>query len=409
MKIQKTLLVIYLFMFCINSKAQYLEYLGKITTPDESYGVDVKGNYLYIATHVDDFRIYDISDINSPLLIYHVQSGVNSYSVTVHNNYAYLSRNANLRIFNVANPDSIFLCKELNTTFAYSSFVNDEYIFVGYYDGIDIYSNTNPASPQFLGNINVGYIRDIAVKDTIACLANLYANLDIVGFSNPHNPTLLSEFPSVGSNEAVFIRDSLLFVGEDQGGEVKILNISDPTNPVEISNILTSGNARDLCVKGNYIYLADKFAGLRVIDISDINNPYELTSYVTQGYANSVAVQDSLIFVAFASGGTVILKSSLLTAVNETSRKDFSFRLQQNYPNPFNPTTTISWQLPVGGLQTLKVYDMLGREVATLVNGYKLAGKHEIKFNASDLPSGIYLYRLKAGNYFQTKKMILMK
>ncbi len=414
MKIQKILLLLFLFVFFMNTKAQYLEYLGKISTPDESYGVAVKGNYLYLATHVDDFRVYDISDISSPLLIYHVQSGVNSKSITVYNNYAYLSRNANLRIFNVSNPDSIYLCKELNTLDAFSSYVNDEYIFIGYYDGIDIYSNTNPASPQFLGNINVGYIREIAVKDTIACLANLYDNLDIVSFSDPQNPSLLSELPSEGSNEAVCIKDSLLFVGEDHGGEVKIVNIADPTNPKEISNILTSGNARDICVKGNYLYLADKSAGLRIIDISDINNPFELTSYVTQGYANSVAVQDSLIFVAFGPGGTVILKSDFpTTRVNEIKQDNLSFKLHQNYPNPFNPTTTISWQSPVGSWQSLKVYDVLGREVATLVDGYKPAGKYKINFDGSKLSTGVYFYVLRAGHdgskYVKEGKMLLLK
>ena len=85
------------------------------------------------------------------------------------------------------------------------------------------------------------------------------------------------------------------------------------------------------------------------------------------------------------------------------------YELKQNYPNPFNPATTISWQAPVSGWQTLKVYDILGKEVATIVNEYRQAGKYETKFNASNIPSGIYFYRLKAGNFVQTKKMILLK
>lgn len=82
------------------------------------------------------------------------------------------------------------------------------------------------------------------------------------------------------------------------------------------------------------------------------------------------------------------------------------FLLQQNYPNPFNPSTKISWQSPVSGWQTLKVYDVLGNEVATLVNEYKSAGSYEIEFNPS---SSVYFYRLKAGDYVETKKMILLK
>ena len=104
--------------------------------------------------------------------------------------------------------------------------------------------------------------------------------------------------------------------------------------------------------------------------------------------------------------------------VSEESTLDFnSFKLYQNYPNPFNPSTKISWQSPVSGWQTLKVYDVLGNEVATLVDEYKSAGSYEVEFSAKggqavgnkQLASGIYYYQLKAGSLIQTKKMILLR
>lgn len=87
----------------------------------------------------------------------------------------------------------------------------------------------------------------------------------------------------------------------------------------------------------------------------------------------------------------------------------FTYDLSQNYPNPFNPSTTISWQLKNDGLVTIKIYDQLGKEVATLVNEEKAAGSYEIEFNASELASGVYYYRINAGTFVDTKKMILMK
>ena len=86
-----------------------------------------------------------------------------------------------------------------------------------------------------------------------------------------------------------------------------------------------------------------------------------------------------------------------------------NFMLSQNFPNPFNPTTTISFAIPSSAFTSLKVYDILGNEVATLVNEEKPAGDYEITFNASTLTSGVYLYRLSAGNFTEIKKMILMK
>lgn len=86
-----------------------------------------------------------------------------------------------------------------------------------------------------------------------------------------------------------------------------------------------------------------------------------------------------------------------------------SYELLQNYPNPFNPVTIISWQSPVDSWQTLKVYDILGNEVALLVDEHKTAGRYEVNFNAAGLASGVYVYRLTAGNYTETKKMVLLR
>jgi hypothetical protein len=85
------------------------------------------------------------------------------------------------------------------------------------------------------------------------------------------------------------------------------------------------------------------------------------------------------------------------------------FVLAQNYPNPFNPGTTIKYQLPASSKVTLKVYDVLGNEVIALLNEEKEAGTYEFIFNASNYSSGVYLYRLEAGSFVETKKMVLMK
>lgn len=101
--------------------------------------------------------------------------------------------------------------------------------------------------------------------------------------------------------------------------------------------------------------------------------------------------------------------NSPLSVDDELNGVEKYFQLYQNYPNPFNPTTKISWQSPVGSHQTLKVYDILGNEIVTLVDEYKPAGNYEAEFDASGLPSGVYFYQIKAGNFIESKKMILLK
>lgn len=113
---------------------------------------------------------------------------------------------------------------------------------------------------------------------------------------------------------------------------------------------------------------------------------------------------------AFTIPGLQTKLTDEITAVAENENSiPTTFSLDQNYPNPFNPSTKISWQSPVSGHQTLKVYDVIGNEVATLVDDFRSAGRYEVTFDASGLSSGIYFYKLQAGNFVETRKMILLK
>ncbi|RKZ00371.1 MAG: hypothetical protein DRQ13_00555 [Ignavibacteriae bacterium] len=86
-----------------------------------------------------------------------------------------------------------------------------------------------------------------------------------------------------------------------------------------------------------------------------------------------------------------------------------SYELEQNYPNPFNPSTQINYNITEGGLVNIKVYNILGIEVAALVNEYKPAGSYQVTFNGNDLSSGVYIYSLSVNNFIKTRKMILEK
>ena len=123
--------------------------------------------------------------------------------------------------------------------------------------------------------------------------------------------------------------------------------------------------------------------------------------------------------IAVGQGGYILKYIPEKPVGVESLDSQFSrdFVLRQNYPNPFNPTTKIRWQTPFSGWQTLKVYDVLGNEIATLVDEYRLAGNYEVEFNVAHsvmadfaaIASGIYFYQLKTENYFETKKMLLLK
>jgi len=149
--------------------------------------------------------------------------------------------------------------------------------------------------------------------------------------------------------------------------------------------------------------LVDGSGTVVAVNNSTGNNPFTLTApapgtyTVNAGFKNPNRKWDS------------VMVDISVTGIEENPSRPASFKLFDNYPNPFNPTTTISFSIPATGFTSLKVYDILGNEVATLVNEEKPAGNYEVRFDASSLSSGVYFYRLQAGEFINTKKMILMK
>jgi hypothetical protein len=105
----------------------------------------------------------------------------------------------------------------------------------------------------------------------------------------------------------------------------------------------------------------------------------------------------------------VTIKYSIITNSNNNTSRISDFILSQNYPNPFNPSTVISYRLAVSSFAKLKAYDILGNEITTLVNEKQNAGSYSVEFDASNYPSGIYYYKLEAGDFSEVRKMILLK
>jgi len=124
------------------------------------------------------------------------------------------------------------------------------------------------------------------------------------------------------------------------------------------------------------------------------------TSGVAIGLNGLIAVAGSNKIKVYTAGNPVSVEEEL---------KPDGFELSQNYPNPFNPSTTIKYSIPTSEFVTLKIYEVLGNEVGTLVNEEKPAGSYEVDFDAANLSSGIYLYKLQAGAFVETKKMLLIK
>jgi hypothetical protein len=136
-------------------------------------------------------------------------------------------------------------------------------------------------------------------------------------------------------------------------------------------------------------------------------------SGVVSNWINCIAIDDSGNKWIGTDAGLAVFKEGGVVSAEENSNPKSQLpshiTLYQNYPNPFNPTTTIEFAIPTSGYVSLKVFNITGQEVATLVNKELILGNHKVEWNPQNLSSGLYFYKLETKGYIETKKLILMK
>jgi hypothetical protein len=164
---------------------------------------------------------------------------------------------------------------------------------------------------------------------------------------------------------------------------------------------------------GTYKYMDWRY--ISVANMSPVTDSICTIQIVVQGdtipgsEVNIPAGFDTSYASLYNFNAPFVVPSLVVNSVNNNPNSPYTFALHQNYPNPFNPTTKIEYSVAQRSNVSLKIYDILGREVATLVNTERNPGNYTLNFDASKLASGIYLYKLTAGNYISTKKMVLLK
>ncbi len=201
-----------------------------------------------------------------------------------------------------------------------------------------------------------------------------------------------------GFNE---IKDILIYTYPESPNGLKISQPNGSSVLLQWQNRNTESDSITIQRKtgsGSFIDYSEVAPGISQFIDSSISLQ---TSYY---YRLKVIMKDSTVLESYP-----IMINTTSTSVEQSNQTPMRFELYNNYPNPFNPATTISYSISKASFVTLKIYDLLGREIATLVNGEKPAGYYKIEFNAGKLASGVYLYRMEANNFSETKKFILMK
>ncbi len=198
--------------------------------------------------------------------------------------------------------------------------------------------------------------------------------------------------------------------------EAGVKKIYRSTNNGVNWNLMNSGSINGLIVSlaassSGQLYAGTVFDNVGIYTSTDGGITWiELNSglYHQNVYRLSIN-QENYIFATTEGGGIYKSVNPIVTDLSMDQSNSYTFNLKQNYPNPFNPSTTINFSLPTSGFATLKIYNALGEEVKVLLDKELTTGTYELEWNATGLPSGIYFYKLQAGSFVETKKMVLMK
>ncbi len=306
---------------------------------------------------------------------------------------------------------------EINTGLTNTSVISlainsSDHIFAGTWGGGVFFSNDNGDSWT---EINTGLTNTIVHSLAINSSDHIFAGTLMSGvFRSTNNGNSWTEINTgltimaTPIESLVINSDEHIFAGNDAFGVFRSTNNGDLWT--EINTGLTDLYIRSLAINS----VGHLFVGTRNGGVFRSTNNGDSWAGINTGLTDtdipSLAVNSSDHIFAGTDGGCVCRSIESTTSVEKIeSIQPFSFTLEQNYPNPFNASTTIHFNLPKPCFVTLKIYDLRGRLIDTLIKEQLCEGEYNIAWDAKWLPSGIYLYRMETGDYFETKKLILQK
>ncbi|HSW55129.1 MAG TPA: T9SS type A sorting domain-containing protein [Ignavibacteriaceae bacterium] len=450
-------------LFSIGTAGLAAVNINNNNNPTEIFNIHSTYSPFYIKNFSDDssllisfysgFDIFNINDITSPdYLGSYFTSHVIS-KMDIKNNLLYCSAGyGGLKIIDYSDPEKLEVVGQYQNTSPFRDVeVGDSIAYVLTDHSLVLINIKETEYPYFVSEFNftevLTFSRSILLIDSIIIAPIREKYLGIIDVTDPYLPTLVDSFPSYSDVVDLAIRNEILYsaenvsiqiydlstlppqnIGSITGGAsfsviadgemlfsymdgLSIHNIENPAVPVFINNYQLYGSGisyADIVKFEEYISIA-LGNNLEIINVSNPTDPY-LVAYSRNSDAYGLATTGSLIFKGNIQRGILVYNADFISSIkNETNSLPTQLALFNNYPNPFNPLTIIRYKIPQRSFVSMKVYDVLGNLVTTIVNEEKSAGSYEVEFNGTGLTSGIYLYQLHAGSLVVSKKMILLK
>jgi hypothetical protein len=403
--------------------AQDMEYISNCFPRWADVGSAI-GGYVFL-TDREGLYIIDISVPLNPSLI-----GVSDSAggiCRVFGNYAYVAKGqcdeeyqeSYLRIIDWTDPTQPALISSYTPLECPSGISRvGDYLLLSEYDPFfldgefEIITAADPFHPRQLTSRSIGsFPTCIGANSDFAVVGAGYeepyiGEVQIYDIQDIASPVLrgICEIPEWP--HSIFIDSYYAFVADGFSG-LEIIDFSNAQDPVIIGCYDTQGIAYDVAIMDNYAVIADDTAGIQILNIENPYLPIYVQSYSIPEHTLDVYVKEDYIF-ASNSDSVIILRFIPPSGIITNTCPGDAF-LSMSYPNPFNAATSISYNLPAASDVSLDIYDILGRKVGTLASGHQEAGPHHVVWNAGDTPSGVYFYRLKAGERTETNRMLLLK
>ncbi len=257
------------------------------------------------------------------------------------------------------NLGSTWSSHKLDTTWVYSLLVKGNRLWVGTDKGVFFSKDTGISWKQINDGLTNSTVFSLTTNGS-SVFAGTVSGIFVIPIDST-SWTKISNFPFVFS---ILSTDNNLYAGTGHG---IFLSTDKGSNWIEVDSGMTNKDVNTIILNGDYLYAGTWGSGVWKRPLKEI------------------------------------------TSVESIQSELSNYKLFQNYPDPFNPSTIISYRIPENTLVILKLYDVLGRELQTIVNRRESSGVHFVTFNAHNLPSGVYFYRLQAGSFTQTKKFLLLR
>jgi len=373
----------------------------------------VIGDYGYVAADEPSLLSLSLLDPSSPEIVGSIDRIEIPDKIFIRDTLLYLANNyQGLEIFDISDPGNILFISQYYTYRTVSVDVEGDYAYLANFNrGIEIVDISNPLAPVQAGFYDeyAGRFYDVAVAGNYAFVAcGPDSGFRILDVSNPADPVMIGGHNIPADARAIDISGQYAFAAAGPAGTL-IFDISDLTNPVLVSQIDTPNLAKDVVAESNYMYVADTSSGLSIYDIQNISSPELSAAYNSAGQMLNIYLKGNYIYAADRYSLLILYFDRETGTIERITDYPVNYLIPDNYPNPFNSSTTLKFNLPEDAEVVIDFYDILGRRVDTLSPGKQTAGPRTFVWNPKNLTSGVYFYRITAGNYSQSRGCILLK